>query len=58
MLVMFFLALVSLGALLIVPALALQAALAYWYRPAERSSLEEAWNVRLDDRLRAPVLRG
>jgi len=42
------------GFALLVPALYLQFALGYWFRPAERSSLEEAWPVRLEDALALP----
>ena len=37
---------------LLIPALAVQFALHYWYRPAVRVSLEEAWAVRFEERLR------
>jgi len=43
---------VAFAALLLFPALAVQFALHYWYRPAVRLSLEEAWAVRFEDRLR------
>lgn len=47
------LALVPVGLVLAVaPAIAVQLALHYWYRPAVRISLEEAWAVRFEDRLR------
>jgi len=46
--------LVLLGALtLLLPVFYLQFALGYWFRPAERVALEEAWALRFDDVLLA-----
>lgn len=43
---------VAAGAL-ILPAFAVQYALRYWVRPAQRELLDEAWSVRFEDQLRA-----
>jgi len=37
----------------LIPALLVQLALSYWYRPAERISLEEAWASRYDEQCAA-----
>jgi hypothetical protein len=44
----------ALFAALLFPALSVQFALKYWFRPAERVSLEEAWSVRFDEHLSSP----
>jgi hypothetical protein len=44
----------ALFAALLFPALSVQFALKYWFRPAERVSLEEAWSVRFDEHLPRP----
>jgi hypothetical protein len=36
----------------LIPALAVQFALHYWYRPAVRVSLDEAWGVGFEERVR------
>jgi hypothetical protein len=38
---------------LILPALAVQYALRYWVRPAQRELLEDAWSARFEEHLRA-----
>ena len=43
---------VAAGAL-ILPVLAVQYALRYWVRPAQRELIEDAWSVRFEDQLRA-----
>ena len=35
----------------LIPALLVQLALGYWYRPAERIALEEAWAVRFESQV-------
>lgn len=51
---------VALFAVASIPALCVQLALGYWYRPAERLSLEEAWALRFEEHAaeRAPVFPG
>jgi hypothetical protein len=48
MLTVLFVALLA-GVTVLLPAFYLQFALSYWFRPAERLSLEEAWARRFED---------
>lgn len=42
---------VALFAVALIPAVCVQFALKYWYRPAERAPLEEAWAARFDEQI-------